>query len=418
MAQPDAERRYNMRANWSESFFSEEFPAIKQQINGQQLVYLDNAATSLKPRRVVDRVTQFYLFESANVHRGAHFLSDKATTQFEEVRNQVSQFIGAKSSREVIFTRGTTESLNLLARSIGSSLNPGDEILLSKMEHHSNIVPWQMIATERNLKVQFIDLNPDGTLNHESFNRLLSDKTKVLSLVHCSNALGTINPLHDFFGAAKGVGAITIGDMAQSISLLPIHVQSMPIDFLAFSGHKMFAPTGVGVLWGREELLNQLPPYQGGGSMIEKVSLEKTTFLSSPQRFEAGTPHIAGVIGLGEAIRFIEDLSLDLINQHEVKLAETARNELKQLPGVRLIGEANERANIVSFVIEGIHSSDIGQILDQEGIALRTGHHCTQPLMTYFQVPGTIRASFSIYNTFSDIERLISSTRKAMDFFT
>lgn len=404
--------------HWSDEFFHQEFPALSQNINGHPLVYLDNAATSLKPRRVVDRLSKFYLTESANVHRGAHFLSDQATAAFENSRAIVAKFLGASNSNEVIFTKGTTEGLNLLARTLGSQLRPGDEILLSRMEHHSNIVPWQLIAEEKSLGLKFVELNKDGSLNLENFRSLLSDRTKIVSFVHCSNALGTINPVKDLFTEARKFGAKTILDAAQSVSFMPVNVQELGCDFLAFSGHKIFAPTGIGVLWGREQSLNNLIPYQGGGSMIERVKMSKTTFLSAPHRFEAGTPHIAGAIGLGEALNFVSDLGIENIYRHELDLAEKAREELKGLPGIRFVGEAPRRANIVSFVFERIHPSDIGQLLDREGIALRTGHHCTQPLMDYFGLPGTIRASFSIYNSYSDINRLVSAVRKALEILT
>lgn len=404
--------------HWSDEFFRQEFPALSQNINGHPLVYLDNAATSLKPRRVVDRLSKFYLTESANVHRGAHFLSDQATAAFENSRAIVANFLGASNSNEVIFTKGTTEGLNLLARTLGSQLRPGDEILLSKMEHHSNIVPWQLIAEEKSLSLRFVELNKDGTLNLESFRSLLSDRTKIVSFVHCSNALGTINPVKDLFTEARKFGAKTILDAAQSVSFMRVNVQELGCDFLVFSGHKIFAPTGIGVLWGREQALNNLIPYQSGGSMIERVKTSKTTFLSAPHRFEAGTPHIAGAIGLSEALNFISELGIENIYQHELDLAEKAREELKGLPGIRFVGEAPRRANIVSFVFEGIHPSDIGQLLDREGIALRTGHHCTQPLMDYFGLPGTIRASFSIYNSYSDINRLVTAIRKALEILT
>ncbi|MCB0362212.1 MAG: cysteine desulfurase [Bdellovibrionales bacterium] len=398
-------------------FVRQEFPALDQSVNGHKLIYLDSAASSLKPRRVVDRLCRFYLKESANVHRGAHFLSDQATTAFEETRQNVAQFLNANSSNEIVFTKGSTEGLNLLAECLSSSLHAGDEILLTKMEHHSNIVPWQMMAEKKQLQLKFVDLNPDGTLNLDSFKKLLSEKTKIFSFVHCSNSMGTINPTGELIAMAKKWGALCILDAAQSVSFMPINVQELGCDFLVFSGHKVFGPTGIGVLWGRENLLNEFPPYQGGGSMIEKVTMKGSTYLRAPHRFEAGTPHIGGVLGLNEALKFVSELGFDNIQKHETHLAEMTREELKGLPGIRFIGESKDRANIVSFVFESAHPSDIGQILNQEGIAVRTGHHCNQLLMEYFGISGSIRASFSVYNSPSEVDQLARATRKALEFF-
>jgi cysteine desulfurase/selenocysteine lyase len=394
-----------------------EFPALEQKVHGKALCYLDNAATTLKPRAVIDRMSAFYRFEAANVHRGSHFLSDRATGIYEAARQTIAEFIGVKDAEEIIFTRGTTEGVNLLAFSLGETLRAGDEVVLTQMEHHSNMVPWQLLAERRGLKLHFIPVSSHGELDMVAFMGMLSSRTKVVSFVHCSNALGTINPVKEIVAAARGVGALTVLDAAQSISLMPIDVRELGCDFLVYSGHKLFGPFGIGVLWGRKELLNGLPPYQSGGSMIDRVRFDKTTFLSAPHRFEAGTPHVAGSIGLAKAIEFVSEIGLNAIFSHERELSELARRELRLIDGVRLIGEAESRGNIVSFLIAGAHPSDVGQILDQEGVAVRTGHHCTLPLMDLFGIPGTVRASFSIYNNEEDVQRLVAATRKAREFF-
>lgn len=393
------------------------FPELEQRVHGKPLCYLDNAATTLKPRVVIDRMSEFYLHEAANVHRGSHFLSDRATGIYEAARHTIAQFIGVKDAEEIIFTRGTTEGVNLLAFSLGETLQAGDEIVLTQMEHHSNLVPWQLLAERRQLKLHYVPVNSHGELDLAAFKGMLSPRTKVVSFVHCSNALGTINPVKEIVAAARAVGALTILDAAQSISLMPIDVHDLGCDFLVYSGHKLFGPFGIGVLWGKKDLLNRLPPYQSGGSMIDRVRLDKTTFLSAPHRFEAGTPHVAGSIGLAKAIEFVSAIGLNEIFSHECELSELARQQLRAIDGVRLIGEAGSRGNIVSFLIAGAHPSDVGQILDQEGVAVRTGHHCTLPLMDLFGIPGTVRASFSIYNNEEDVRRLVAATRKAREFF-
>jgi len=395
----------------------EEFPGLSQKIYGQPLVYLDNAATTLKPRCVVDRLSHFNLMEASNVHRGAHYLSDQATGAFEESREIVARFLNASEKHIVIFTRGTTEGINLLVSSLSENLAEGDEVLLTEMEHHSNLVPWQIMAKKRRVKLCFVKVSPSGELDLESFRSQLTAKTKIFSFVHCSNTLGTINPAKELITEARKVGALTIVDAAQSVSYLELDVNDLDCDFLVFSGHKIFSPFGIGVLCGRKLLLDKLPPYQSGGSMIDHVCLEKTTFISAPHRFEAGTPHISGGIGLGQALKFFAGLGYKAVQSHENSLAELARKGLSEIEGIRFIGEARQRGNIVSFIFDGIHSSDIGQILDRQGLAVRTGHHCTQPLMERMGVPGTIRASFSIYNTEEEVERLISGMRKAKEFF-
>lgn len=406
-----------MMSRYDVSKIREDFPALGQMIYEKPLAYLDNAATTLKPRQVIERMSEFYLKEASNVHRGAHYLSDMATNAFESARETVARFVGASDVGEVIFTRGTTEGVNLLASSLGETLAAGDEILLTEMEHHSNLVPWQVVAKRRGLRLRFVAVNENGELDLESFRRQLSSKTKIVAFVHCSNALGTVNPAKLIIKEAKEAGALTVVDAAQSISYMPMDVLEMGCDFLVFSGHKLFGPFGIGVLWGRKSLLDQMPPYQSGGSMIDRVRTDETTFLSAPHRFEAGTPNIGGAIGLARAIDYFSELGFENIQHHEKSLSEMARHDLAQIEGLRLIGHAESRSNIVSFDFEGIHPSDVGQILDREGLAVRTGHHCTQPLMDRLGIQGTVRASFSIYNTEDEVRRLVEATQKAREFF-
>lgn len=392
------------------------FPQLKRQVRGNRLVYLDSAATSLKPLPVIEAVRKSFSEETANVHRGAHLLSDEATERFEGVREKLVKFFAAESRSEIIFTRGTTDGVNLVAQSLGGMiLAEDDEILLSQMEHHSNIVPWQMIALARRAKVRFTPVTDTGELDFEAFTKMLSPKTKIVSLVHISNALGTINPLAKFFKAAKDVGAITFADAAQSVSVLPLNVRELGADFVAFSGHKVFAPTGIGVLYGKKDLLEKMPPYQGGGSMIGEVTEEGTTYLSAPHRFEAGTPAIAQVIGLGAALDFLSSLGYDKIKAHENRLTQMAEEGLARLEGVRRIGTAAEHSHAVSFLIGKAHPSDVGAILDEQGVAVRAGHHCCQPLMRRFGIPGTVRASFSVYTSEVDIADFLKATAKAKE---
>lgn len=395
------------------------FPQLKRQVHGRRLVYLDSGATTLKPLPVIDAVTKYFSEGTANVHRGAHILSDEATSKYEEVRELAREFVGADTKDEIIFTKGTTEGLNLVAQTLGRTvLNEGDEIVLSQMEHHSNIVPWQMIALERKAKVRFAPIDDDGSLNFEKFKSMLSSKTKIVSLVHLSNALGTINPLAKFFAAARAAGAVTVADAAQSVSLIPATVSDLGCDFLAFSGHKIFAPTGVGVLYGTKAWLDKLPPYQGGGSMISQVTEEGTTFLATPHRFEAGTPPIAEIIGLGEALKFTKNLGFAEIQKHERTIVGAAEDGLAKIEGIRLYGTAKPRGHLVSFVLQGSHPSDVGAILDEQGIAIRAGHHCCQPLMKRLGIPGTARASFSVYSTEADVEAFLAGVRKAKEMLT
>lgn len=395
------------------------FPQLKRLVHGKRMVYLDSAATALKPRMVVEAVQQNMSMETANVHRGAHFLSDEATDKYEGVREQARAFVGAADKSELIFTRGTTEGLNLLAHTLSRVvLNEGDEILLSQMEHHSNIVPWQVVAKERRANVKYIPVLEDGSLDKESFRKLLSPRTKIVSLVHLSNALGTLNPLADFFTLAKKAGAVCIADAAQSASFLPLDVQKLGCDFLVFSGHKVFAPTGIGLLYGKSEWLERLPPYQGGGSMISDVYEEHSEFLAAPHRFEAGTPPIAQVVGLGTALEFVRGLGYDKIRDHERDLMARAEEGLKRIGNIRRIGTAPGHSHVLSFLIEGSHPSDVGSILDQQGIAVRAGHHCCQPLMRRFGITGTVRASFSVYTSEQDIDSFVDGVRKAKELLT
>lgn len=391
-----------------------DFPILQRDIYGKPLVYLDNAASTLKPKPVVDVLSHYYLLEASNVHRGAHFLSDTGTRSYEQAREKVRRFLNAKQSSEIIFTRGTTESLNLVAQSYArENLGLGDGILISEMEHHSNIVPWQMICQERGCKLNVIPVLENGELDLSAFKQLLSPKVKLVSVVHTSNALGTINPIREIIKQAHSAGAKVVIDAAQAVSNQKIDVQDLDCDFLAFSGHKIFGPYGIGVLYGKAEILETMPPYQGGGSMIEDVTFAKTSYLHPPHRFEAGTPAISGALGLASAIDYVQSIGLESIHFYEAQLLHQATHQLKQIPGLRVIGEAKPKASILSFIMDGAHPSDFGSLLDREGIAVRTGHHCCQPLMRRFGISGTIRASFSIYNSFADVERLITALDKA-----
>ena len=361
-------------------------------------------------------MTEFYARETANVHRGAHYLSDRATVKFEEARKTVAQFVGANSPQEIIFTKGTTDSINLVASSWGRRfLNSGDEIILSEMEHHSNIVPWQMIAEERGCKVRFIRVTPEGELDFDHFLTLLNKNTKMLAITHCSNTLGTLNDLARFLREAQRVGVKTLVDAAQSVTFCRLDVQSLGCDFLVFSGHKIYGPYGVGVLFGRQELLAEMPPYQGGGAMIAQVTQEKTTYLAPPQRFEAGTPNISGVIGLGAAIKFTMGLDPKSVTAHEQGLLSRAVRELSNFERFQPVGISKSRVNIFSFLLKGLHPADVGQILDQQGVAVRIGHHCTQPLMRAYGLTGTVRASFGVYNNEEDVDIFVRALKKAQE---
>lgn len=391
----------------------QQFPALRQKVRGRDLVYLDSAATTLKPQTVIDRISKFYSFETANVHRGAHYLSDAATDEFEKSREAIRVFLNAASIEEVIFTRGTTESINLVADSYGSFLNAGDEIVLTEMEHHSNMVAWQVLAKKKNCTVKYIAVLPNGELDEASIENTITSKTKLVAFSGCSNILGTLTPIEKIVAKARSVGAVTLLDAAQYVSQKKVDVQTLGVDFLAFSSHKLFGPFGFGVLYGRKELLDKMPPYQSGGSMIHSVDFDCTTFNHLPFKFEAGTPHVEGAIGTLESLRFLQQYSIGALFEHEQSLMKMAVDELKQIPEVRLIGEAREKAAIVSFVMDGVHHADLGQILDQQGVAIRVGHHCTQPLLKKLGITGTARASISIYNNENDISQFIDGVKKA-----
>jgi cysteine desulfurase/selenocysteine lyase len=396
----------------------QDFPALRQKVRGKPLIYLDNAATSQKPQAVIDTIARYYLSENSNVHRGVHFLSDLATQAYEGARIRVRQFLNATHDREIIFTRGTTESINLVAHSFGRSrLRAGDEILISAMEHHSNIVPWQMVCEEKGARLRVIPINDAGELILEEYERLVSDRTKLVSVVYVSNALGTINPVRQIIALAHRRGIPVLLDGAQAAPHLRVDVQELDCDFYAFSGHKLFGPTGIGILYGKTDLLEAMPPYQGGGDMISAVTFEKTIYNSLPYKFEAGTPHIAGAIGLGAAIDYVQRIGLDRIAAYENDLLAYGTELLSALPGLRIIGAAREKAGVLSFVLEGIHAHDIGTILDHEGIAIRAGHHCAMPVMKRFGVPATARASLAFYNTREELDALAKGLHKVIEVF-
>jgi cysteine desulfurase/selenocysteine lyase len=395
-----------------------DFPILSQRVRGKPLVYLDNAATSQKPRAVIEAVSRFYSTENANIHRGVHFLSERATLAYDAVRAQVAAFINAAAPSEIIFTRGTTEGINLVANSWArGALRPGDEILLTGMEHHSNIVPWQLVAAQTGAVVRAVPLTDAGELDLKAFDQLLTDRTRLLAVVHLSNALGTINPVRWMIARARERGIVSLVDGAQSAPHLPIDVQALDCDFFAFSGHKVFGPTGVGVLYGRSALLTAMPPWQGGGDMIETVTLERSTWAAPPARFEAGTPMIAEVIGLGAALAYVESVGRVAIGAWEEELLAYATEQVSELEGVRLVGTAREKASVLSFVVEGVHPHDVGAVLDDEGVAIRAGHHCAQPVMQRFGVPATARASFAFYNTRAEVDALVRGLRRVRSVF-
>ncbi len=394
-----------------------DFPALSQKINGNPLFYLDSAASTIKARPVIDRVAHFLGYEAANVHRGAYSLSDNATALYEAARNEVRGFLNAKDSAEIIFVRNTTEGMNLVASSLGKmALKPGDEILLTELEHHSNIVPWQLVAEQRGAVVRAAKVTPSGEIDIEDFQKKLTGKTKIVSLQILSNALGTNHPVEKLVKMVRSAGAYVVLDAAQAVSSVPVDVQALDCDFLAFSGHKLFAPDGIGVVYGKQALLNAMPPFLGGGSMIDKVTFEKTTFLNAPSRFEAGTPNVSGAVGLAEAIRYLRGLGYDRIHAHEKALLEKAEAGLKSIEGVTLIGANPHRHNVVSFLVKGLHPSDVGFFLNKQGVCVRAGHHCCQPLMAAFGIAGTVRASFSIYNTAEDVDALVAGVKKSLEF--
>jgi cysteine desulfurase / selenocysteine lyase len=392
-----------------------QFPILEREVKGHPLVYFDNAATTQKPQVVIDALADYYARYNANIHRGIHSLAEEATAAFEATRDLAQQFIGAPSREQIIFTRGTTEGINLVASTWGrANVKAGDEVLISCMEHHSNIVPWQLLCEEKGANLKVIPINQQGELILEEFEKLLSPRTKLVSIVHASNALGTINPVKNIIRAAHAVGAVVMVDGAQSTVHLDIDVQDLDCDFFAFSSHKVYGPTGVGVLYGRRELLESMPPFQGGGEMIKEVSFEKTTYADLPYKFEAGTPNIADTVAFKAAIEFVNSLGKDVIRRHEEDLLHYATEALQKVDGLRIIGQAAHKVSVVSFVVEGVHPQDLGILLDNKGIAVRTGHHCAQPCMEYFCIPGTTRASFAAYNTREEIDRLVTGVEKAV----
>jgi len=393
-----------------------DFPILTREVNGKPLVYLDNGATSQKPQQVIDVIGKYYTYENSNIHRGIHTLSQEATTAYEEARTSVQTFINAKHNHEVIFTSGTTGSINLIASSFGKKhINKGDEIIISTMEHHSNIVPWQMLCEEKEAILKVVPINDKGEFLMEEYENLLSEKTKLVAVTHVSNTLGTINPVKEIIKKAHQKGAYVLIDGAQAVPHTKVDVQDLNCDFYVFSAHKMLGPTGVGILYGKEDILNELPPYQGGGDMIKTVTFEKTTYNELPHKFEAGTPNIVGGIGLAAAIDYMNAIGIDKIEAYEHELLNYATTQIKQIEGVRIIGEANNKASVLSFVVDGTHPSDVGTIIDKLGIAIRTGHHCTEPLMNRFEIPGTARASFAFYNTFEEIDVFINALKRAVN---
>ncbi len=395
-----------------------DFPILARAARGKRLVYLDNAATTQKPQAVIDRIVRYYSQENSNVHRGVHYLSEISTIEFENARGVVQRFINARDIKEVVFTRGTTESINLVAQTWGrTNVGEGDEILITAIEHHSNIVPWQMLTAEKGAKLRVVPVNDSGEVILEELERMLNPRVKLVACNHGSNALGTINPVKRIAALAHANGSVLLVDGAQGVPHLRVDVQDLDADFYAFSAHKVYGPTGVGVLYGRQSLLEAMPPWQGGGDMILSVSYEKTTYNALPYKFEAGTPNIEGVIGLAAALEYVDSIGLEAISAYEHELLVYATNRLLEIPGLRIIGTAAEKAAVISFVLEGVHPHDIGTILDQEGVAVRTGHHCAQPIMMRFNVPATGRASFGLYNTREEADALVAALHKVIEVF-
>ena len=408
-----------MPSNFDAEKIRADFPLLQQSVNGHPLVYLDNGATSQKPQAVIDALVRYYTTENANVHRGVHTLSQQATDDYEAARAKIRQLLNAAHDHEIIFTRGTTESINLVAQSYGRQyIGPGDEIIISNMEHHSNIVPWQMLCQEKNATLRIVPINDTGELLMDEYERMLSPRTKLVAITHVSNALGTIQPAAQIVALARAHGALTLLDGAQAIPHLPIDVQQLDCDFYAFSGHKLYGPTGTGILYGKAEILDNMPPVYGGGEMIKSVTFEHTTYNDLPYKFEAGTPNIAGAIGLGAAVDYLQTIGYDAIADHEHQLLQYGTQALQSIGGLRIIGDSPHKAGILSFVIDHIHPHDIGTILDAEGIAIRTGHHCAQPLMQRFQIPATARASLAIYNTKADLDALARAIDRAIEIFS
>ena len=405
-------------SGWDVEKIRKDFPVLSQTVNGKPLVYLDNAASSQVQQSVIDRTSKYLAEEHSNIHRGVHYLSQHATTAYEAAREKVKRFINAPDVDCCIFVRGTTEGINLVASAYGRGfINEGDEILVSEMEHHSNIIPWQVVAEERGAKLRVIPMNRKGELIVEEYDKLLNERTKIVAMAHVSNALGTVNPVKEMIATAHKFGIPVCLDAAQSVPHFPVDVQDIDADFFVFSGHKMFGPTGSGIMYGKREWLDKMPPYQTGGSQIRTVSFEKTTYAPLPAKYEAGTPAIAAGIGLGAAIDYINSIDFETAAKHEHELLEYATERLSDIPGVTIVGTAAEKASVLSFTIEGIHPHDIGTILDQDGIAVRAGHHCAQPVMKFFEVPATARASFAFYNTREEVDKLADSVQKVIEVF-
>ncbi len=395
-----------------------DFPILAQTVRGKPLAYLDNAATTQKPLAVIEAERRYYLEYNSNIHRGVHLLSQKATDAYEAAREKVRRFLNARHTEEIVFVRGTTEAINLVAQSWGrSQLQPGDEIVLSALEHHSNIVPWQLLCQQTGAVLKVVPINDAGELLFEQYLALLGPRTRLVAVAHVSNALGTINPVRAIIEAAHARGVPVLLDGAQAAAHEPVDVQALDCDFYALSGHKLYAPTGIGVLYGKRQLLDAMPPWQGGGDMIRTVSFDKTEYNVLPHKFEAGTPNIAGTIGLGAALDYVSGIGLEAIAAHEAQLLRHATEEARRIPGMRLVGTARDKAAILSFVLEGIHPHDVGTILDSEGVAIRAGHHCAMPVMTRFGIPGTARASFAVYNTHAEVDALMAAIRKTQKLF-
>jgi cysteine desulfurase/selenocysteine lyase len=394
-----------------------QFPILHQEVRGYPLVYLDNAATTQKPRAVLDAVERHYTWSNANVHRGVHVLSERATVAFEEARRTIQRFLGAAEDKEIVFTRGTTEAINLVANTFGKRIGAGDEILLSNMEHHSNIVPWQLLAERTGAKIKVIPVSDAGELDLGALEDLVTDRTRLVGCVHVSNTLGTINPVHEVVQIAHARGVPVLIDGAQACAHLDIDVQAIGCEFYATSGHKVYAPTGIGALYGRREILEELPPWQGGGDMILSVDFEKTTFNRVPHRFEAGTPNVSGAIAYAAALQWLTDVGVEGAAAHEESLRAYATAQMEEVPGLRMVGTAEHKVGVLSFVMEGVHPHDIGTVVDQQGVAIRTGHHCTQPLMKRFGIAATARASLAVYNTRDDVDRFVAALHKVREVF-
>jgi cysteine desulfurase/selenocysteine lyase len=405
-------------AGWDVERIRKDFPLLQQEVHGRRLVYLDNAATTQKPQVVLDAVRTYYESQNANVHRGVHVLSERATEAYEAARDSVRRFLNARDRREIVFVRGTTEAINLVAQTFGRrAIGPGDEIVISALEHHSNIVPWQMLCEEKDARLRVVPISDAGEVDLDAYERLLGGRTRLVAVAHVSNALGTVVPVRRMVEQAHARGVPVLVDGAQAVSHLPVDVQALDCDFYAFSGHKVFGPTGIGILYGKAARLEALPPYQGGGDMIKTVTFEKTVYNDLPYRLEAGTPHIAGAIGLGAALEYLSAVGRQAAAAWEHEILARATELVAAVPGVRLIGTARDKASVLSFVVDGVHAHDVGTILDREGVAVRTGHHCAMPVMQRFRVPAAVRASFALYNTLEEVEALGRALRRVPEIF-